>query len=79
MAAKAENFSCYLLPNGKSNWTKTWWKALGQHGNLELLMSFRSDIQDGHHGDNLENLQTAYVPEQYVRLSWKLLGGIGAT
>ena len=35
-------FNCYLLLNGK-------WKALGQHGDLVLLKSFRSNIQDGHH------------------------------
>ena len=33
-----------LLPNSKSDGAETWWKALGQHGDLELLKWFRSGI-----------------------------------
>ena len=36
--------------------------ALGPHGGLELLKSFHSDIQDGHHVSHLENLQTTSPP-----------------
>ena len=35
------------------------WEALWQHGDSELLKSFRSDIQDGRHGGHLEILQTS--------------------
>ena len=57
MAAILKVFDCFLLPNRKSDGAETRWKALGQHGDLELLEWFRSDIQDGHHGSHLENLQ----------------------
>ena len=63
MAAILKVFSCYLLPNSKSEGAKTWWKASGQHGDLELLKLFHSGIQDGHHGSCLENLQITSVPE----------------
>ena len=63
MAAILKVFSCYLLPNSKSDGVETWWKALGQHGDLELLKWFRSDIQDGHHGGHLESLQITSAPE----------------
>ena len=56
-------FNCYLLLNGKSGWAKIWWKASGQHGDLELRKSFSSNIQDGHHSSHLENLQTTSAPE----------------
>ena len=36
-------FNCYLLSKGKSDWAEIWWKASGQHGNLELLRLFCSD------------------------------------
>ena len=64
MAAILKVFSCYLLPNNKSDRAETWWKALGQNGDLELLKWFRSDIQDGHHGSHLENLQITSAPER---------------
>ena len=64
MAAILEVFSCYLLPNIKSDGAETWWEALGQHGNLEILKWFRSDINDGHHGSHLENLQTTSALER---------------
>ena len=51
-------FKLYLLPNRKSVWAERWWEALGQHGDSELLKSFRSNIQDGHYGNHLEILQT---------------------
>ena len=57
MAAILKVFSCYLLPNSKLDGVETWWKASGQHGDLELLKWFRSGIQDGHNGSHLENLQ----------------------
>ena len=59
MAAILKVFSSYLLLNSKSDRAETWWKASGQHGDLELLKWFHSDIQDGHHGSHLENLQIA--------------------
>ena len=40
-----------------SDGAETWWKASGQHGDLEFLKWVRSDIQGGHHGSHLENLQ----------------------
>ena len=36
-------FKRHLLPNRKSNWTKTWWKASEQYRDSELLKSFRSE------------------------------------
>ena len=48
----------HLLPNPKSDWAQTSWKALGPHGDLESLNSFRSNIQDGRHASHLENLYT---------------------
>ena len=44
MVAILKIFNCYLLPNHMSNGAETWRKALGQHGNLELLKWFSSDI-----------------------------------
>ena len=57
-------FSCYLLLNSKSDGVETWWKASGQYGDFELLKWFRSDIQNGHHGSHLENLQIISATEQ---------------
>ena len=58
-------FNCYLLPNRKSDGAEPWRKALGQLGDLELLIWFRYDFQDGHHGNNhLENLQITSAPER---------------
>ena len=34
-----------------------------EHGDLELLKWFRSDIQDSHHDGHLENLQITSAPE----------------
>ena len=56
--------SCYLLPNHKLDGAKTWWKAWGEHGDLELLKWFHSDIQIGHHGSHLESLQIISAPER---------------
>ena len=50
-------FKPCLLPNGKSDWAQTCWEVLGWHGDLELLNLFRSNIQDGGYGDQLENLE----------------------
>ena len=66
MAAILKAFSCYLLLNSNSHGAETWWKALGQHGDLELLKWFRSDIQDGHHGSHLEKFQITSAAEQLV-------------
>ena len=55
-------FSCYLLLNHKSDGAETLWKALGQHGDLELLKWFCSVIKDGHYGSHLENLQMTSAP-----------------
>ena len=57
MAAILKVFSSYLLPNRKSDGEETWWQALGQHGDLELLKWISSDIQGGQHGSHLESLQ----------------------
>ena len=43
-----------------SDWAETWWEALERHRDSELLISFRSDIQDGGH---LEILQTTSPPK----------------
>ena len=56
MAAILKVFNCYLLPDRKLNGGETWWKALGQQGDLELLECFCSDSHDGNHGSHLENL-----------------------
>ena len=39
-----------------------------QHGDLELLKSFCYNIQDGHYGDLLENLQLLSTPFNYYVL-----------
>ena len=57
-------FNCYLLPSSKSDGAKTWWKASGQHGDLDLLKLFHSGIHDGHYGSRLENLQITSAPER---------------
>ena len=64
MAAILKVFYCYLLPNRKSDGAETQWMASGQHGDLELLEWFCSDIKDGHPGSHLENLQITSAPEQ---------------
>ena len=46
--------------------------------NSELLISFRSDIQDGRHGGHLEILKTL-PPKPKVQLGWNLVRGIVAT
>ena len=62
MAVILKVFNRYLLPNRKSDGAETLWKASRQHGDLELLKWFRSDIKDGHYGSYLENLQIASAP-----------------
>ena len=37
-------FNCYMLPTHNLDGAETWWKTLGQHGNLELLKWFRSKM-----------------------------------
>ena len=56
-------FNCYLLLKRMSDGAKTWWKAWGQHGDLESIKLFRFDIQDGHHGSHLETLLITSAPE----------------
>ena len=62
-----------LFPRGNSDLAETQWEALGRHGDLELLILFHSDIQDG----GPEILQTTSSPK--CELSPNLMGGIGAT
>ena len=64
MAAVLKVFNCYLLPNHKSDGAETWWKALEQHEDLELLKWFLSDIQVGHFVSHFENLQITSALEQ---------------
>ena len=59
-----KTFKPRLLSKGKSDWPQTWWEALGWHGDLELLILFHSNIQDGCHGGQLKNLETTSAPEQ---------------
>ena len=50
-----------------SDGAEPWWKASGQHGDLELLKCFRSDMKGGHIGSHLghlENLEITSVPER---------------
>ena len=61
-------FKWHLLPYYKSDWAKTWWEAFERHGDSELLKSFRSDIQDGHHSSHLEIIQTTSLPNH--KLDW---------
>ena len=68
-----------LSPNRKSVCAETWWEALKQHGNSELLKSFRSDLQHGRQSGHLETLQMTSAPELYVGLSWNVVGSIGKT
>ena len=63
MGAILKVYDCYLLLNSKSTGARNQWKASGQHGDLGLLEWFRSDIQDGHHGSHLDNLQITSAPE----------------
>ena len=63
MTAILKVFNCYLPPKCKWDGAETWWKAFGQHGDLELLKLFCSDIQDGHQGSHLENLQSTSAPK----------------
>ena len=49
-------FKPHLLQNGKSDWAKNWWEALGRPGDSELLKTLCYDIHDGHHSIHLEDL-----------------------
>ena len=53
MAAILKVLNCYRLPNRKLDGAETWLKASEQHGDLELLKWFHSDIKDGNHGSYL--------------------------
>ena len=61
MAAILKVFNCYLLPNSVG-WSRNLVEGTMQHVDLELLKWFRSDIQNGHHGSHLENLQITSAP-----------------
>ena len=50
-------FKPHLLPNGKSDWAKTWWEALGLYRDSALLKPFCYDIHEGFHSSHLEDLQ----------------------
>ena len=63
MVAILEIFKPCLLQNGKLNWAQTW-EALQWHIDLELLNRFRSNIQDGCHGGQLEKVETTSVLER---------------
>ena len=52
-----------LLMNPKWACAQTWLEAFGQQGDLELLKSFCSSIQDVHHGGKLENVETTSATE----------------
>ena len=54
-------FKPHLLPNGKSDWAKTWWDAFGQQGNSELLKTFCYDIHDGRHSSHFEDLLLTHL------------------
>ena len=51
------------LPNRKSDWAETWWKASERQRDSELLKLFRSAIQEGRLGGHLENLETTSAPK----------------
>ena len=71
-------FKPCLLQNHKLDSALTWLEALGPHGDLELLESLHSDVQDGCQGSRLENLHTTSPPKLLVELSRNLVGGIRA-
>ena len=76
MAAILKFFKQHLLPNRKLDWAKTWWEALEQHRDSELLKSLRLAIQNGCLGGHLE---TASAPKPYFRLIPNLVDGNGVT
>ena len=51
----------HLLLNGNSDWAKTWWEGLGQHGDLELIKLFCYDIQNSRHGGLLKIIFNCYL------------------
>ena len=68
MIAASWKYSIVICSRTVSDRAETWWKASRQHGYLELLKCFRSDIQDGQHGSHLENLQIKPAPECLIEL-----------
>ena len=68
-----------FFPNCKLDWAETWLEASEQHRDSELLKLCHFGIKAGHHGCHLENLQTTSTPEQQVKLSQNLVGGIRVT
>ena len=60
-------FKPHQLPNGKSDRAKTWWEALGRHGDSELLKPFCYDIHDGSHLEGLQLLpHLSFAPGQLM-------------
>ena len=74
MAAILKFFKRLLLPNHKSDWAETWWEVhvSERHRDSELLKSIHSVVQDGHHGGQLEILQTTFPPK-WVGLNRNLM------
>ena len=62
MAAILKVFNCYLLPNSVG-WSGNLVEGTGADGDLELLKWFPSDVQDGYHGNHLENLPIISAPK----------------
>ena len=74
MAAILKFFKRHLLPDHKSDWTKTWWEASEWHRDSKLLKSFHSDIQDGSHGHHLEILSNDISSQIISQIEQKLDG-----
>ena len=62
VAAILKFYNQHLL-NRKLDLAETWWEASEWHRDSELLKLFCSAIQNGHHGDHLENLETLSAPK----------------
>ena len=73
MAGILKDFKQHLLLNQKLDWAETYWEALEQHKESELLKSFCSASQDGRLGGHLENLETTSAPEP-CQMKPKLVG-----
>ena len=58
-----ESLQLLSAPEPLVGWSQNLVEVSGQHGELELLKWFRTDIQDGHHGSYLENLKITSAPE----------------
>ena len=56
-------FNCYLVPNGKPDWAKTWWKASGKNEDLEWLKWFHLGSQDANMAAILKILKSHQLPD----------------